>query len=177
MPKRIALLCVAFVVVALACYRVSEYKGDGKIRDTGILSYPRYHIELPPFDFATTGAHVYRIVGAPDVPLNLQFYLAGRTIRDAETFENSTTRMMARIVAADGREICSVEGTPAASADSERWVLMSSAIESAYWHSGCLDFELSKQSYRLEVAVLSVDPQTPRVALHPRLEGGGNELP
>lgn len=158
------------------CYSTEEFKG-GEITDEGLFSYPRYKAKLGNIPLDKEGNYKFVFSGLPNEEMWLQMYVAGKTDSDRDTLENLSTHIKADIRTKNDKEICSASGRPLGKS-TDRWTLMSSRMETAFWHSNCLNLPINKTTeYQLNIKISEIDKNTPEVMLNIMLEGGGIELP
>jgi len=180
---QILLICVVLIGAAVASYWLvsyhpTEFRGAGAMRDTGFFSYPRYHAPLGEVPLAAEGSYSFRFSGVPSETMWLQLYVPGYSFKDRDDLERVSTQISVRIADSAGNVVCQGSGQPSARDPNDRWVLMSSHFEAAFWHNGCNKREFKRgREYSLDVSVKNVDPKSPKVVLKAMLEGGGNELP
>lgn len=66
LPRSLILL-FSSVMLLSACYKMSDYSGDGFLIDYGAsAAIDRYILDLGPIDFSHKGTNKYRIVNLPD---------------------------------------------------------------------------------------------------------------
>jgi hypothetical protein len=172
-------LFVGFVLTYwLASYHLFEFSGAGPMKDTGLLSHPRYHAPLGEVSFATEGSYTFRFSGVPSETMWLQFYMPGYSTANRENLEQLSTYISAMITDESGNVVCKASGSPSARGQENRWVLMSSSFEAAFWHEACVRKKFKRgHKYILDVSVKHVDPKSPKIILRAMLEGGGFEMP
>jgi hypothetical protein len=174
----VVVLAAAVLIGWFFSYHPTSFRGAGRMRDGGFLSYPRYHAPLGEFPLASEGAYTFKFSGLPAEDMTLLFYVPGYNISTHEVIEELSTKLSAVVTDASGKVICSASGSPNGTRDDDRWVVMSSRNEAALWHHACLERPFARRrDYALRVAVSNVDPKTPHVTLTVMLEGGGTEAP
>jgi hypothetical protein len=174
--NRVIFLVPIVAMVLSGCYDPGEFIG-GEIADKGLFSYPRYQARLGSIPLHTEGEYTFEFSGLPRDRMWLQIYIEGKAEKDRDTLENLSTLFKAEIKTKEGEVVCSASGRPSGQT-SNRWTLMSSSMEAAYWHSNCLDLSLSEATeYQMRIEVSDIDARTPQLLLAVTLEGGGIELP
>jgi hypothetical protein len=105
-------------------------------------------------------------------------YMDDKTFADQESLEGLSTDLVVSVKTSDGRSLCEGAGPLPAEPRTEGWVLMTSAIGSAYWHTDCVDLRFDTGSeYRLAISIANPDSSSPRAVMRPVLTGGGFETP
>lgn len=182
----VATIVLASVVGALCLtvrYRVGQFQGDGTISDSGVFTYPRYHIRLHAIPLTKVGEYSSSVSGLPSSPMHLRLECAGLLQSQKDVLDDLSTRVKAQVVEDRGRSsnvLCSVDGRPvdATSGHSNGWILSVSSSSASYWNRGCLDLPISRSyAYSVRVSIEEVDHRSPDIQLIPILEGGGIELP
>jgi hypothetical protein len=180
--SRSAAFRFAFVPIALgivACwyglsYHPRAFHGTGAIRDSGVFSYPRYHINLTQVPLSQGSEHRFTFTGVPPEEMWLQFDVVGKTSRDADVLAGLTTQISARLSDDQGNVLCSASGTPSTRA----WILTYSNDYAGLYNLSCTNLPMNRRrSYTLEVKVEDADARSPNTFLRPTLLGGGIELP
>jgi hypothetical protein len=160
----------------VACYSPNEFRGAGPMIDRGFWSFPRYRAPIGEFPLAEAGTYEFHFSGVPSGALSLSVYVLGHNHTSQETLSRLTTSIDASVVGPAG-VLCHGAGRPTGSGVSE-WTLMSSSIDTAFYHTACLQQAYGRHvSYTLRVVVTDPDPRSPRATLQARLEGLGNEWP
>jgi hypothetical protein len=173
-----------FVIAAIAlgliaCWYVFSYHsrafhGTGAIRDSGVFSYPRYHVELNKVLLSEGGEHHFAFTGVPSEEMWLQFDVVGKTYADAKVLESLTTHIDVLLSDDQGNVLCTASGTPATRA----WILTSSAGYAGFYSLSCSNLRMNKRrSYTLQLELKDADARLSNTFLRPTLLGGGNELP
>jgi hypothetical protein len=166
----------------LLSYHTSELKGGAGISDSGLFTYPRYHIKLGAIPLSEPGEYTFNVSGLPPVPLNLEFYvLETNSGEQLPILTQLHSLLEVNVTDSSGRTLCSASGrlSAAATGNSASWLLKrGSSVAAAFWQSKCLDISINRRaSYKIEVRLTDVDPRSPQILLEPTLEGGGIELP
>ena len=170
------------VGVLLVPHRVWSYSGPGTMLDGGILSYPRYRLELPRVE-VNQSLQRFTFTGVPSEEMSVQLYLPGYTMDDIEKLRRVHLRITTRLfevatAVAPERLVCSATGTPDSAAMDSRWVVTGSHDSAALWHCRCLRVPMSgRRQYTFTLEMVGSDPSGLVKALVPTLEGGGFELP
>jgi len=185
--KTVALACALVVVGTVAVlvvpYRAWSYKGPGQLRDNGVLSYPRFQLELPTIPL---GGKVHRRVtftGIPSEDMSLMLYVVGSSFDDEKTLHAAQVQITAQLIeeatpATPRRVICTAAGTPSGKYPESQWVVTTSADHAAFWHCQCLRVPMSRERrYTLDLEISPTGSSLPPKVLVPTLEGGGVELP
>lgn len=151
-------------------YRLSGYRGDGSITDSGFWSYPRYRIRLPKTELKAPRSVVYKLGGLPPAPFTLRLEIVDP--KDPSVLRGLNVVVSVRIADNHDRTVGSASGPL------KDWVLSEGSGYVAYWHRDCRDVGFHKgMSYTMTITV-SEENSDPRVIMViPTLEGGGNELP
>lgn len=171
-------LLLALVVWWLRSYRISEYRGDGKIRDSGTWSYPRYHIELGQIPLSKTGTYQFKLAGLPSEQMSLKLLITGKTEKDRKELAGLTTKIEATLLDDTGRTVCEAFGVPSDGIQENAWIFTGSDDFAAFWNKSCLEKDIHHtKSYVLIMKLSEIDSRTPDTYLVPTLSGGGNELP
>jgi hypothetical protein len=172
----------AFVAIALGLitcwyslsYHPRAFRGAGGIRDSGVFSYPRFHVELNQVPLFEDGKHRLAFRGVPSEEMRLQFDVIGKTGQDAKELGSLTTEINVRLSDDQGNVLCTASGTPA----SRAWILTYSADYASFYNLSCGNLRMNRRrSYALQLEVKGADANTPKIFLRPTLLGGGNELP
>jgi hypothetical protein len=183
MLKRSAKWVAGFISLALALwwfssYRISEYRGDGQIRDSGFWTYARYHVELEKIPFYENGVHQFRLAGLPSEEMSLELVVVGKTDKDRVELTRPKTNIEATLRDDLGHVICNAAGLPSDGIRDNAWILTSSNDRAALYNHPCVDVQVHNQrSYTLELTITQVDSASPKASLVPVISGGGNELP
>jgi hypothetical protein len=176
--KLIAVALAVLLVWWLSSYQTWGFHGDGKIRDSGVFTYPRYHVELNQIPFSEAGEHHFSFTGAPPEKMWLQFGIVGKTGRDATELTSLKTEIDVLLQDDQGNVLCTASGVPIQGAKHGGWILTYSSDYAAFYNLACVDLPMSRRrSYALQVGIKSVDDRSPSVFLVPTLLGGGIELP
>jgi hypothetical protein len=187
LTRSITIPLIALVVVAIGWLYLQwprwRYRGPGQFSDSGVISYPRFHIRFPPLrlDKASTATYTYR--GVPTERMDFQLFVHGAGERNRPQLEHLDTRIRATIIEDESSlvpriTICKAEGSPSSKTESSRWVLMTGSDIAAFWHAACLGKQFrSSATYTLTIAIEPDREESPTYALVPTLEGGGIELP
>jgi len=167
--------------------RTWGFEGDGRLSYLGPFR-PSYRLVLPAIPLDKSATYRYRFRGIPsENDMNLTLYIVGKGYvaydsKDWQELENLKTVIEVTIM--DGAGIvCSASATPGGRpyppGDTQLWVLTGGRFsEPGYWHKNCIHFKtVRRQAYNLVIRIKDVDPRSPKVALVPKLEGGGGELP
>jgi hypothetical protein len=168
--------------VLVVPHREWSYSGPGTMRDDGILSYPRYRLELPRVGVVES-LQRFTFTGVPSQEMSVQLYLPGFTMEDIEQLRRVhlriTTRLFEEATAASPRRLlCSATGTPDGMAMDSRWVVTGSYDSAALWHSHCLRVPMSdRRQYTLILEIVDSNLSGIVKVLVPALQGGGFELP
>ena len=182
---RVVILLVVTAPIAW-CYlpwRLWRYNGPGEISDSGVISYPRFHIRFPAIPLHSDKTSSFTFSGAPATRMSLQLYVLGAGGNEAEVLENLDVKIRASIIQEPTNrttrvETCTASGTPNSKRESERWVLMSGRDVAAFWHQDCIDQPFNPSNrYTLTIATQPSGSNMPQFTLAPTLEGGGIELP
>ncbi len=176
-PFRFVFVAIALGLIAcwyLLSYHSRAFHEAGAIRDSGVFSYPRYHVELDQIPFSEGGEHRFAFTGAPSEEMWLQFDVVGKTARDAQILERLTTQLDVLLSDDQGKVLCAASGTPATRA----WILTYSADYAGFYSLSCTNLQINRRSsYILRVELKDADAHSPNIFLRPTLLGGGNELP
>jgi hypothetical protein len=155
-------------------YHSREFRGAGAIRDSGVFSYPRYHVELNQISLSETGQHRYTFEGVPSEEMWLQFDVIGRNGRDVKELAGLTTEIDALLRDDHGNTLCVASGSLAL----KTWILTYSSDYAGFYNLACMNLRMNtRRSYTLQLEVKDVDAHSPNMSLRPTLVGGGNELP
>jgi hypothetical protein len=158
-------------------HRAAKFHGDGPLVDSGLWSYPRYHLPVGRFPLSEAGTYAFQFTGVPVKELSLQLDVEPYAEAHRMLLEGLTTELAVTIADDQGVAVCEARGTPLAGR-AGGWVLMSAGARGAFWHSSCVDRRFRRaRSYSLSVTVGRPDARTPQSWLHACLEGGGVELP
>jgi hypothetical protein len=169
---------IAFAIWWLWSYRITEYRGDGKITDAGTWNYPRYRIELSQIPFFESSVHQFKLAGLSSGQMTLTLDVVGKTEKNRVELTRLKTRIEATLLDDEGRTVCKAFGIPSDGTRENAWILSSSDISAAFYNQSCVDIDIHRsRSYTLAVRLIEVDPDSPRAYLVPILSGGGNELP
>jgi hypothetical protein len=169
---------LAFAVWWFSSYRISEYHGDGHIRDSGMWTYPRYHVELGEIPLFEKGEHRFRLAGLPSEEMSLELLVVGKTENDRPELTRLKTNIEATLRDDLGQVVCHAGGVPSDGIRDNAWILASSDDRAALYNHPCVDVQVHKQrSYTLELTLTQVDSTSPKAFLIPVVSGGGNELP
>jgi hypothetical protein len=173
-----ALISLTLALWWFSSYRVSEYHGDGQIRDSGVWTYPRYHVELGKIPFYENGVHQLRLAGLPSEEMSLELVLDGKTDKDRAELTRLKTNIEATLRDDLGKVICNATGVPSDGIRDNAWILTTSNDRASLYNHSCVDVQVHKQtSYTLELTLTRVDSASPKAFLVPVISGGGNELP
>src|SRR5579864_8597825 len=111
--KRVAgLFFLALAIWWFFSYRISEYHGDGHIRDSGVWTYPRYHVELGQIPLFENGVHQFRLAGLPSEEMTLELIVVGKTDKDRAELTTLRTIIEAILKDDQGRVVCKAVGVP-----------------------------------------------------------------
>ena len=173
---------MAFLVVAVWAfsYHSFEFKGGMGIRDSGFLSYPRYHAELGELPLRKAGEYQFTVRGLPPESLDLSLQVLDATIDDTSELTSLSTSVRVSITDGSGKELCAASGklSDAKRPGLSSWVLESSDSHAEFWHPRCLQLPISRyKTYSVKLTISGVDDRSPHKMLAPNLAGGGNELP
>ena len=180
--NRRAALRFVFVGIALGVvgcwyalsYHSRAFRGDGAIHDSGVFSYPRYHVDLNPASLSEDGEHRYVFTGVPPEEMWLQFDVVGKTAQDATVLGSLTTQISVRLSDDQGSVLCTASGTPA----NRAWILTYSVDYAGFYNPSCTKLRMNRRkSYTLQLEVKGADANSPKAFLRPTLLGGGNEVP
>ena len=119
-------------------YTTREFRGDGKIEDTGFWSYPRYHVTFARISVTESGERVFHCSGLPPMPLTFQLNIDGNG--DYDDLSSLDTFVDVQLRTADGEIVSEASGP------SHEWVLMwAPAIDSGgFWHPRLRDVRLQR---------------------------------
>jgi hypothetical protein len=171
------LLCLILAIWWFWSYRISDYHGDGHIRDSGVWTYPRYNVELGQIPLFENGVHQFRLAGLPSEEMTLKLIVVGKTEKDTAELTGLNTNIEATLKDDQGRVACKAAGSPSELHDNA-WILTSSDDRAAFYNRRCVDVEVRRQrSYTLELTLTHVDSSSPKAFLVPVISGGGIELP
>jgi len=179
-------IVLASVVGALCSavrFRVGQFQGDGTISDSGVFTYPRYHIRLHAIPLSQVGEYSSVVSGLPSSPMHLRLECARLLQSQKDVLDGLSTRVKAQIVEdpdKSSKVLCTVDGRPvdATSGHPNGWILSVSNSSASYWNRGCLDLPIShSHAYSIRVSIEEVDRRSPDIQVIPILEGGGIELP
>ena len=172
------LIVVVLAVAMLSCYQPRRFHGDGKIRDSGVFTYPRYHVEFNQISFSKEGEYRFGFKEAPSEKMWLQFGVVGKTGRDATALTGLKTQIEVLLRDDQGNTLCTAAGAPIKGVGSGGWILTHSSDDAAFYNLECANLPMrSRRSYTLQVWIKNVDAGAPSAFLVPTLLGGGNELP
>jgi hypothetical protein len=172
------LVFVALAVWCFSSYRISEFYGDGHIRDSGVWTYPRYHVEFSEIPLFENGEHRFRLAGLPSEEMSLELLVVGKTEKDRAERTRLKTDIAASLKDDKGRDVCKAGGIPSDGQQGDAWIRASSDDRAALYNRACVDVQVHrKRSYILELTLTQVDHSSPRAFLVPVFSGGGNELP
>jgi len=155
------------------------------MRDNGVLSYPRYKLELPS---VAVGEQLrsFTFTGVPSEAMSLMLDVPGSSVGNFEELQRLqavhaqiTAQLFEEATALTPRRlVCSAEGSPDGAATESRWVVTGSSRSAALWHSRCLRVPISaERRYTLMLEIAGADSSGLVKVLVPTLEGGGFELP
>jgi hypothetical protein len=162
-------------------HRVWSYSGPGTMRDGGILSYPRYRLDLPTVAVRQS-FQSFTFSGVPSEEMSVMLYVPGGVMDDIDKVEGMplqiTVRLFEEATASTPRRLlCTAIGKPRVPIESE-WVVTGSYNSLALYHCRCLRVPMSAgRRYTLDLEIAGSDPSGLLKAVVPALEGGGFELP
>jgi hypothetical protein len=181
---RFVVACLAMVLVGLtlvlyrqAFYGAKQYRGDGIIRDSGVMSYPRYRIELPQIDLAQDNVSTAQVAGLPPVPLTFGLEMIDASLATSLWSEtniqaNSQTQLFVHIRSSNEERVQTVQ------APLTGWKLATSLKGAYAWHPALRDMRFrSGKRYTIEFGLVSAMTNLTSFVVKPFLQGGGTELP
>jgi hypothetical protein len=169
---------IALGIWWLRSYRITDYRGDGRITDSGTWNYPRYRVELSQIPLFESGIHQFRLAGLPSDQMTLELVVVGKTGKDREELTKLRTRIDASLIDDQGHTVCNASGIPSDGIRENAWILRSTDVSAAFYNQSCVDVVIyTFRSYNLEVKLSEIDAVSPRAYLLPIVSGGGNELP
>ncbi len=172
-----ALVTVCGLLVA-DYYPQLRFRGDGSFSGGPVFGYT---LKLRPIPFYEAGKYVYHFRGMPNEEMTLELYVEGRTHKDYELLTHLQTNLEFVLTDQNRHIACQGTGLPLHGDINDRpngWVLMSSPVDTAYWHWNFLHLQLnSSDSYTLTLRVRDVDPETPKTYLIPVISGGHPVMP
>jgi hypothetical protein len=179
MAKWASGLCFLALAIWWYCsYRISEYHGDGHIRDSGVWTYPRYHVELDQIPLFENDIHRFTLAGLPSEEMTFELIVVGKTDKDRRELTRLKTNIAVSLKDDRGHLVCKAAGIPSDGLQDNAWILTSSDDRAAFYNRPCVDVRIRRQrSYTLELTLSQVDPNSPKAFLVPEISGGGNELP
>ncbi len=161
-------LLIAFAIWWLRSYRITEYRGDGKITDAGTWNYLRYRIELSQIPFFESGVYQFNLAGLPSGKMTLTLDSTGKTEKNRVQLTRLKTRIEATLLDDAGHTVCRAFGIPSDGIRENAWNLSSSDISAAFYNHSCVDIDIHRpRSYTLAVRLTEVDPDSPRAYLVP----------
>jgi hypothetical protein len=175
-----AVVVVFGATIWLVGYHPWEFKGGLGIRDSGVLSYPRYHAYIGKVELPLAGEYRFTVRGLPSTTLALELQAANATQDDRMELTSLTTQVAVSISDSSGRELCKATGrlSDATTRGLNSWVLASSSTDASFWHPSCQGMPFSRfKTYTVTARLSDVDPHSPQRGLMLLLQGGGNELP
>jgi hypothetical protein len=153
--------------------RVRRYSGDGEIEDRGWLACgARYVISFPTIQLDKSGDYTYEMRSLPAVDCSVIFDI-GRHSNRGETglrdlVAEAEVLLHAELSDCSGR-IVGQFGGPLG-----QWVFCSGGGYGYFWHEALQDIKLNDLGCcRLIVRVVAEDQTCPRIAVIPRVQGGG----
>jgi hypothetical protein len=185
-PKKIAFAGVLILCLVAGVFfvphQIWSYSGPGTMRDDGVLSYPRYKLELPS---VAVGEQLrsFTFTDVPSEAMSLKLYIPGSSVSNVEELQAVHLQITAQLfeeatALTPRRLVCSAEGSPDGAAMESRWVVTGSSRSAALWHSRCLRVPISaERRYTLMLEIAGTDSSGLVKVLVPTLEGGGFELP
>ena len=188
----ITLVLVASIIAVLlwvASYHPSEFRGGLEIHDSGLFSYPRYRAVLGRLPLFQSREYSFKVRGLPPGPLDFALQLDDFEEAERPLVASLSTSIAVSLNDDSGKTICSARGSLsdyAAKGNSEGiWVLrggvtpLPTPLRTELWNTRCLNLPISRvRAYDMVVRVTDADPRTPtKIVLLPTLSGGGIELP
>ena len=122
------LIVLAFALWWFSSYRISEYRGDGQIRDSGVWTYLRYHVELGKIPFYENGVHQFRLVGLPSEEMTLELVVDGKSDKDRPELARLKTNIEAILRDDLGKVVCNAGGVPSDGIRDNAWILKAVAV-------------------------------------------------
>jgi hypothetical protein len=182
LKKSAKLVAVALLALLgiwwLGSYRISQYRGDGKIRDSGMWSYPRYHIDVGQIPLSKSGTYQFKLAGLPPEKMSLELRIPEKTEKDRKELAGLTTKIEAFLLDETGQAVCVAFGVPSDGIQEKAWIFTGSDDFAAFWNKSCLEKDIHHtKSYVLTVKLSEIDSRSPGTYLVPTFSGGGNELP
>jgi hypothetical protein len=181
MNTRLVCLIVVAIIIAISValysylWRSEASSGgprlalDGRLTDSGFLSYPRFTVSFPQVLLQADGVCVLTFQSPTDAPMTLMLELVGE---QASLPSKGTAAISACIKDNAGRVMYTVTDLVS------EWHCAESQNARRLWHDVTRDMHLRKgHLYRLEIKGLALEERTPGVVVLPTLSGGGNELP
>jgi hypothetical protein len=175
------LISVCIVALVLAVWAISyhtfEFRGGIGVRDSGFLSYPRYHAEVGEVPFWKDGDYQFTVKGLPSGPLDLSLQMPDMTSNNVTELTSLSTFMSVSISEASGHVLCSANGklSDAKLRGNNGWVLASSSAHAGFWHPSCQQLPISRfKTYTVKLSFAAADPHSPHSLLQAVLQGGGN---
>ncbi len=182
-PRRKGLIACGVISIALilwsvTSYRISRFRGDGVISDSGFWSYPRYHISLAPIPLFEAGAHKFSLTGLPPEEMSLILDVPGKAEKDRVILSKLKNKIDASVVDDKGHVVCKASGFISDGITENGWIITSSDSSAALYQKACVDMSVHRgRTYVLTVSLSDVDSDSKTIYLRPYLSGGGNELP
>lgn len=171
------LLACAFSF-AFTSYSVSVFSGDGKIRDHGFLSFPRFLITFSEISLSRSSTHNYSFVGVPPAR-----YVFGLRALDSMTGEVVSPSKLSRELGKHSYvvKILVMDDTGTevyrCANDLEKWSLAITDDDMYYYYDG-YDIQLGRsQRYTLVVEVAVNESDGGNITVEPFFAGGGIEMP
>ena len=151
----IVALVLVLVVLRLFGYHTSEFRGGGRIRDSGLLAYPRYTAEIGRFPMAKAGTYEFAVRGLPSESLDLMLDVEGATDAQRSLLASLSNSIALSVKDSVGRVVCTASGSLS---DAEKrvgggWTLASSASSAAFWNGNCLSLPVSRSRTAVPKAV------------------------
>lgn len=173
-PMAIIVITLILIIVGVFVYLTHrvEFSGDGRLTDYGIWTYPRYSISLPLTDIGRGTTYTYTISGVPSVHWTLLLRLHNHQSGLVQLRECADHILSIRLCDGGRNEIISV------SARVSDWTVSQSRDNIELWHPSFRMRPLRQdERYSIEMTLLGVAKDSPRLVIEPRIVGGGNESP
>ena len=175
----------AMLAIVTLCvpHNVWSYEGPGKLRDNGLLSYPRFQLELPRVELGPGQQRSVTFTGVPSGEMSVMLYVTGSSLEDFDTLKALQVQITARLfeeatAATPRRVVCEATGVPSGTFPESQWVVTANRYQAALWHCRCLRISVSSERrYTLDLVITPTGPLFPPKVIVPTLEGGGVELP
>ena len=161
-------------------YHSSEFRGGIGIQDSGLFSYPRYHVQIGEVPLSRNGQYLFAVRGLPPCAMDLALQIKGANSAEADQLTSLATSVSVSITDVSGKIVCFGGGSLSNSTRRglRSWTLTSSGSGASFWHPACQQLPMSRhKSYVVKVSVLGTDQLSSKYVLLPLLQGGGVELP